>query len=449
MSLRDALPAPWAVAVTAIVGLAAGVVFAKIRPPEAPGAAPTDAPPVPGLGAPRLEVPRDPPPPAFTIPGEPPTEIARAMEPLVVAAFRPGPTDGDAIVAREEAFLELKALVDRWAASSKRHPLASATWWRAALRRAHPTGEDERRGFVGAGVPWLGRAFPVLYCVPEGPGPFPTVIGFVEGDAREEAKARWGNLLATHLVVVVPRMGPVSEDPRLAMLTLADAGKKWGVDRDLVVLDGVGAESAAAVAALAGEESRRLAGIVLRGPSVPAGPPENLAMLPVLGLLPADAPASGPGSGADLSAACPSTTLLRGADEAAIQEWIGSLPPRPSADPRRAAVWATVTGENYRSWGPGFIVRRYRGIGSGRPVRVSIRRDRERNAVVLTTENVSEILLLLTDEDLDLDRQVAIVVDGNTIETRRAERSLETVRTWCMQEPGLFVAAEMAIRIPE
>ena len=443
MSLRDALPAPWAVAATAIAGLAAGVVFAKIRPPETPPAPP------PSTGKPAPPPPPPRPAPAFTIPGEPPTEIARAMEPLVISAFRPGPTDADAIVAREEAFLALKVLVDRWAGASQRHPLASATWWRAALRRAHPTGEDERRGFVGAGVPWLGRAFPVLYCVPEGPGPFPTVIGFVEGDAREEARARWGELLATHLVIVVPRMGPVSEDPRLAMLTLQDAGKRWGVDRDRVVLDGVGADSAKAVAALAAEESRRLAGVVVRGVAIPAGPPENLAMLPVLGVLPADAPATGPGSGAELSAACPSATVLRGADDAAIQEWIGSVPPRTSADPRRAGVWATVTGENYRSWGPGFVVRRYRGVGSGRPVRVSIRRDRERNAVVLTTENVSEILLLLTDEDLDLDRQVAIVVNGDTVETRRAERSLETVRTWCMQEPGLFVAAEMAVRIPE
>ncbi|HEU4394532.1 MAG TPA: hypothetical protein VFS92_03140, partial [Planctomycetota bacterium] len=95
MSVRDALPAPWAVAATAIAGRAAGVVFAKLQPPSPPGAAPTAAPPVPGPGAPPagLEVPRDPPAPVFTIPGEPPTEIARAMEPLVVAAFRPGPTD--------------------------------------------------------------------------------------------------------------------------------------------------------------------------------------------------------------------------------------------------------------------------------------------------------------------------------------------------------------------
>jgi hypothetical protein len=448
MSLRESLPAPWAVAATVVAGLAAGVIYARVNAP-APETPPrpvsTDgpSPPSPPVAKPT------PPRPAFTIPGEPPAEIARAMEPLVIGAFRPGGTDADAVVAREEAFVALKAQVDRWAASSPRHPLASATWWRAALRRAHPTGDDERRGLVGAGIPWLGRAFAVLFSVPEGPGPFPAVVALVDGQPREEVAPRWGALQGTHVIVVVPFDGPVKQDPQLAMLALTDAGKRWGVDRDRVVLDGVGPDSAAAVAALAGLESRRLAGAVLRAPVVPPGPPENLAMLPVLAALPPDAPETGPGSGEEIAKACPSATVLRGADDAAIQEWIESIPVRPAADPRRPAVWATVTGDAYRSWGPGFVVRRYRGVGAGRPVRVSIRRDRERNAVVLTTENVAEILLLLTDEDLDLDRQVSVVVNGDTVETRRVERSLETVRTWCSQEPGLFVAAEMIVRLPE
>jgi hypothetical protein len=372
--------------------------------------------------------------------------VAAGLEEALRKAFAEIPEGaGSGLEEREAAFERLRGLVERWAAATGRDPLASAAWWRAALRSAMPTGEDERRGRFGGAVPWLGRPFPVVYGVPEGRGPFPAVLALVDGEPYAQAESLWGSLLATHLVVLVPRHGAVAEDPRLAMLALGEAGRRWGVDRDRVVLDG-DAGAAAAVASFAAEESRRLCGVVVRGPHPPAGPQENLAHLPVLAAIPAAAP---PGAEAAFLEACPGATPRRGADAAAIAEWIAALPPRRAADPRLPVLWATSTGDRYRSWGPGFVVRRYRGLGPDRPVRVALERDPERNAVVLRTENVAEIVLLLTDEGLDLDRPVTVVADGEVVETRRVERGLGVLRTWALQEPGLFVAAELTVRLPE
>ena len=434
MSVREALPPPWLLAVTVLGGLLAGVVYALA------GGAPEEAVPVPVPVAPS-----PPPAPAFSIPGAPPPEIARDLEPVLRDAFRPGREEPEVQAAREAAFERLKALVGKWAAASPRDPLASAPWWRAALRGAQPTGEGDRRGMMGGAIPWLGRPFPVLFSVPEGPGPFPAVVALVDGEPYAEAERGWKGLLATHILALVPRPGPVASDPRLAMLALSEAGRRWGVDRDRVVLDGTGG-AAEAVAALAAEESRRLCGVVLRGPHPPAGPSENLALLPVLAALPEGASAE---AEAAIRDACPSATVRRGASAADVAEWIASLPPRRSADPREPVIWATTTGEQYKSWGPGFVVRRYRGTGAGRPVRVSLQRDAERNAVILRTENVAEIVLLLTDEGLDLDRPVTVIAEGEAVEARKVGRSLDTLRTWALQEPGLLVTAEMVVRLPE
>ena len=133
-----------------------------------------------------------------------------------------------------------------------------------------------------------------------------------------------------------------------------------------------------------------------------------------------------------------------------VQEWIRALQARSIADPTQPCSWATVTGERYRSWGQWFVVKRYRGTGAGHTVRVALSRDRERNAVVLHTENVAEIQLLLDDEGLDLDRPVKVVHDGMVIEEKTVERKIDTVRAWASQgEPTLFVTAEITVRIPE
>ena len=108
-----------------------------------------------------------------------------------------------------------------------------------------------------------------------------------------------------------------------------------------------------------------------------------------------------------------------------------------------------MTGDRWLSYGHWFVVKRFGGFGAGRPVRVEIARDRARNAVVLRTTDVAEILLLLDDEDLDLDRPVVVEVNGTVVEERRVVRSLDTMRTWAEAGEGaVFAPAELDLRIP-
>jgi len=113
-------------------------------------------------------------------------------------------------------------------------------------------------------------------------------------------------------------------------------------------------------------------------------------------------------------------------------------------------AWSATTGDRFRSWGPGFVVRRCRGTAAGRAVSVKMTRDPAANAVLLETANVAEILLLLTDEGLDLERPVKVTVNGTVLHEKPVPRSLDAVRAWSTRgEPSLFVAAELSLSIPE
>jgi hypothetical protein len=421
MALRDSLPPAWLLAATVLAGLAAGVLWGRSGSPSAPSGPTGDKP----AAAPAPSLPEAPGPegPALpSTPGFPPPEIAKAFGEVLPAAFGEDPGDPALREAREKAWARVKDLVAQWAAGSRQPPLANAAWWRAALRSVLPSGAGQPRGLFDTTVRWIGRDLPVTLSVPQGPGPFPAVLALLDGAApREAIPALYGPGLRTHLVVGVPWDPSVADDPRAALLVLAEVARRYPVDPDLVVLDGTG-RGAAPAAALADDAVRQVAGIVLRGPPEPAARAENLGLLAVLTTLP----------------------------DGSCAEGLASVPPRASADPRRPVAWASATGERFRSWGPGFVVKRCIDPTPGKAVRVRISRDPARNAVVLETGNVAEILLLLSDEGLDLGRPVKVVAGGMVIEEAQVPRSLDAVRAWATRgDPGTFVSAELTVRIPE
>jgi hypothetical protein len=399
------------------------------------GAACTEAPPP----APPPPAPPPAPPAPPTVPAAaPPADLDAPLRAALTRALRPvRPAAADDPEGRGE-FDRVRDLVDRWAAAAPRHPLAAARWWRDALRRAGPSAAADRRGIVGGAVAWGGRPYPILVSVPPGDGPFPCVLALVAAEPREEIHERWPSLLATHLVIAVPCHGPVARDPELLFLAVDEAGRRWPLDRDRVVLDGTGF-AAATVAAVAPAEAPRLAGLVLREGAVPAA--TNLAEVPILALPPPGAAPSLPGH--------PRADVRPGGTGREAEAWIAALPPRPGADPLRPVDWRDPGGARPRARGPGFLVLARRPGAERAPVRVALRRDPARNAVLLETENVARIRLLLADEVLDLDRPVLVVHGGRTVAAAPVPRSLDTVRTWALQEPGLFVAAEWDLDLPE
>jgi hypothetical protein len=436
MGLRHSLPAPWLVATVALAGLAAGVLYGKRGRGEP---TPPQVPP-PTTPAVTVDGPRK-----FEVPGGPPADVARALEEAVLGTFRGDPDDAALRATRDEAFGRLKGLVAKWGAAAPRDPLASTAWWRAALGRALPDAAGRPRGIEEAKIPYVGGDLALLLSVPPGPGPFPTILVAAEGeDLRGILKTRFGALVDSHLVAMMAPGESLRGDPGLLLLGLAEAERRWPVDRDLVALDGAG-EGAPVAANLAVDAPRLFCGAVLRD-ILPKGPrPDGTALFPVL------APGVRLFGGAkEATVSWPRLEFLPTDAAAAVQAWVAALPRRPSADPRSPCEWRGTTGDLFRSWGPWFVVRKVRDRVAGRPVRVAIRRDTERNAVVLRTENVAEILLLLNDEGLDLGQPVKVVADGLVVEERRVTRSLEVLRNWTAQgEPTLVVTAELSVTLPE
>jgi len=361
------------------------------------------------------------------------------MEEALRGTFAGEPGDPGTRAAQDGAFARLEDLVARWAAESKRDPLSAAAWWRAALARTLVPGEPPPAGWSAEETDFLGEGIPYLVFLPErNPGGLlPVVLVLLDDEEDPEAflAARYGPLLDTHALVALDLgpadarpPGPVARDPRTALLALTRAARGRPLDRDRVVLDGFG-RGAATAALLAADSPRQFCGVVLRDPGAGGEPAENLAANPVL------RPAEGEEGAA-------------GAE--ALRDWVAALPPRTVADPRKPFAWASVTGDRFLTWGHWFVVRRTSGFGPGRTVRVRISRDPERNAVVLETEAVSEILLLLNDEGLDLDRPVKVVANGVLVGERRVERSLDTLRTWAGSgERTLFAPAEWTLRLEE
>lgn len=246
-------------------------------------------------------------------------------------------------------------------------------------------------------------------------------------------------------------------DPRTALLALSRAAGGRAIDRDRVVLDGFGRGSGLA-SLLAADGPRHFQGAILRSPTAVGEPAENLASLPLL--VPGPAEPAGPMAAAfaAIRAAAPGARFLPSGDFAeaylseagAIREWIAALPPRAAADPRRPFAFASVTGDRFLTFGQHFVVRRTPGFGPGRTVRVRVSRDPARNAVVLDTEEASEILLLLSDEGLDLDRPVTVIANGRVLGERKVERSLAVLRAWASTgDRALLATAEWTVRIDE
>ena len=463
MALRDSLPSTWLLAVAALGGIVAGVLWGRAAPPER-GRVPAPAPADPPASSP-------PPAPApgrtFAIPGGPPPDVAREMEEALRGAFAGDGSDPAGRAAQDASFARVKALAGRWAAASGKDPLASAAWWRAALARSMAPAEPAAAGWVREEVAFLGESIPFLVSTPATAGaPAPAILCVVDAvqDPQALLEEHYGPLLATHAVVAVllrhPRyepVDPVMNDPRTALLAVGQAARGRALDRDRVMLDGFG-RGAGIAALLAADSARVFCGAVLRGPFAAGEPAGNLALNPLLLIGPAAPEGPMATAFAVIREAAPEVRVLASDDfaggyldrAAAIAEWIAALPPRRVADPRRPFTWSSVTGDRWLSFGHAFVVKRTTGFGPGRTVKVRIERDPERNAVLLETDGVAEILLLLSDEGLDLERPVKVFVGGALAGERKVERSLDTVRTWSdVAEGTVFATAEWTLRIGE
>jgi len=285
-------------------------------------------------------------------------------------------------------------------------------------------------------------------------------------DPRALLGTHFGDLALSHVVAGVflrhPRRmdrDPLLGDPRAALSALHRVATRWRVDRDRVTLDGFGRGTDIALA-LAARDPFRWNGLVLRTATVLDGPEGNLAPVPVLLLTPPEA-AGAVGAVLDrLDDACPELVTVPsasfpdgyGMEASRIQRWIGALGRRAAADSRRPLEYTAVPDPGFARGGPGFeILASLAPSGEGEEaasLRVAVAWDREENRVTLETEGVRSLRLWLDDERLDLDRPVAMTVNGIDRAPAAVARSLADLAASFARDPALPSTAHLDVEIP-
>lgn len=452
---------PGTVLAVALAGLLAGALYGRLggggdAGPEGAGeAAPTASPAVRG-------------PRAVTLPGAPPEELAEPLRRALTDLFAPDPGDGRGAATREAAFTSLESLVDRWRAGGGAHPLSGVAWWRAALRATAPRSAGAPRGILRERPDAEDENLEFLLSVPErwdpaGP-PLPVLLTLLEYDAAPGTTLRlhYGDLLDTHLVaaglLIHPRrqgVDPFLSDPTRLLKGLDLLSSRWPVDFDRVSLDGMG-RGVAAAETLAAVAATRFHGAVHRAPMATSPLAANLSLFAQLLLVPPDAAGPMADAAATLRGAAWETTVVEDDGYATaflgcapqVAAWIRALPPRRLADPRLDFTWTGGTDAGAETWGHRFVVDDVPDRGADRTCSVRFRVDRVRNAVLLDVRNVGSLRLLLSDEVVDLDRTVAVQVNGNWLPPRETGRDLETLRRWAERDRGVVVTAEFPVRVP-
>ncbi len=333
--------------------------------------------------------------------------------------------------------MKLERIVQQWKSTfppaSPNDPLRMVSWWKARLMEtlptdALPTGIHKDEFILG------GTKYPLVISVPSkyrgkvAEAPYPLILTVLEkeADPKKTLQAAYGALLETHFVVASYEDRLRNEgrfQPGLVLPALLCAHFRYRIDRDRVVLDGLG-KGARFVdeAAASPEMALQFNGAVLRNPATVSPFLKNLGLFPTAVIAPEPAPAPVAAFVAAVGAVDPAQPkVLPPGDEEAVQAWIANLPPRRVSDQKQPfSFWMRSTGRTH--WAFWIHVSRAYDAGPDKPIHVAIRnRDPEHNLVDLVCRNVSDAVLYLNDEILDLDQPITVRVNGVVVARKRAD----------------------------
>ncbi len=381
--------------------------------------------------------------------------------------------DGDAVPdgeGRERAVADLGALLDRWReARDGGDPLAAVDWWGPALQAASAPRAVDEGGLEEVAADPDDDGYRMAIWVPPDraadPAPLPAVVVFLEFSMDPYATLRqhYGSLLESRLFVLPLLLHPRNagrdralSDPDALPRALRLLAARHALDRDRVAVDGHGRGAALATVAAA-RHAALLQTAIHRMPWERPPLAANLGLLTHL-VLTTPAP---DGAVGDVLASIRERAWETEHAEAEdfplsfvslaprVQRWLAAPGARRIRDQREEYRWVGPAVEGAERWGRWFVVDEVSTPGEGRLCAVRIRKDRGQNAVVLETENVVAFRLLLNDGLLDLDRPVAVSVNGVWVTPVSPVRDIAAVLRWARRDPGLFVASEVAIRVPE
>jgi len=409
--------------------------------------------------------------------GAPPAPPGPAPAPAPAAAqHKPVKDPSKAVVGRIEDALKgvfaasaagrlsaragLEAALTDWEAEAKDDPLRAVKWWRGMLAGTLPAGA-RHAGIAAEKVAFLDREATVWISTPKSYGPksvFPMVLVVLDRgeDPKKVLPSMYGDLLKEWIVVAVvadPKEAgfDVVKEPWMAAVGLRYAIDNLRVDRDRVVIDASPGISNLALS-LGAEWAVQFAGFVLRGATTSSPLVSNLALGSVLALAPEPATDAQKKVVEEVRAAVPGAAFAAegkgGAD--AVQKWLAALPPRKISNPETATFSWKTRPQGGEPWGYWLWVFRAADPKKDRLVTVTVTRNAAGAVIEVQSDNLAEGILLLNDDVVDLERDLAVKVNGREVWKGKAERRLRTALSWIEQtgERTLFVPAELRFTVP-
>lgn len=285
---------------------------------------------------------------------------------------------------------------------------------------------DLRRGGKGKADVWFrgGDAYnkkspaPMLLCfLEEGQQPKERIQALVEGEEPYKAalKKEW-----VIVAVAESKNFPISQDPSVAIKVLIEARRWFNVDSDRWYFEGNG-KTCAAVQKLASEIiPDRLAGVVLRNPTAPITN-ANSAMTTAF-VLHDDTGKATAEAWSKLDEEHNRAAAAGAEGDTAAGDWLVAHQGRKLPSSYEFVTTITTDDKSGTDW-TGTL--RIVSVGSlGKPTNVTVTYDKDKNTVDLISSNLAEFIVYMNDDLLDLNKAVAIVVNGEEIENRVFERRM-------------------------
>ena len=152
-----------------------------------------------------------------------------------------------------------------------------------------------------------------------------------------------------------------------------------------------------------------------------------------------------------VKAACPSAEIVdakQGAEP--VWKWIAAVPARRITNAEEASFTWRTRPQGGEPWAYWLWVFKAADPKKDRLVSITLARDPAAGTVDITSDNLAEGILLLNDDFLDLDREIAVKVNGREVWKGKPQREIRNAVYWIGQtgERTLFVPAQVRFTVP-
>lgn len=363
-----------------------------------------------------------------------------------------GDTNLDDNVAKTQLWSEITAIMAKAAGKDRRNTaLKSPQFWVEALQEARFTGKlrqsAKTKSVLEDAIKWTapdGKQLEAKFAY-YGPATYspkvaaPLLVTFLDkgADAKAWINTTWlphEDFKKSWVILAVPATDvfDLEKNPVLFVYTLVKAFDLYNVDPNRVYIEAAGSTAAAVQKTLSLMASDRVAGVLLRNPQTSVMT-ENTAMFSTAVLIgPEGAEKAKAVADAYTKVDAVRNAVVTAPDVASVQgpcapaaEWLRGHKGRTAPAAYSFTTTFTTDGLFGEVW-TGSMYLQSPAV-RGQPTKLKVAYLRDSNTIDIQAENLGEFEVFMNDDLLDLDKEVAVFVNGVQTAKRTFDRTAESM----------------------